>query len=118
MAKFYNKTSTPLSYSLGNGHSGIIPPHQWVTIPRNQEGSSTLMALCQKRQLVRVEAPEEAAPPTTIKALTEPVAPPASMSVAEVAPSPMLLTEVPIAPAVPPLEEKTAGFPRRKGGKQ
>jgi hypothetical protein len=118
MARYYNKTSTPLSFSFGT-HSAVAPAHQWITVPDELEGSASLVALVAKKQLMRV-ATAESAPASKPRTLTEPAASHKGIPAHEVVLSPVILTEVPAPPSGSSLEEEETsrgGAGRRKGGK-
>lgn len=79
MAKYYNKTRSPVSAPLRDGSSGYFAPKQWVVVTKEQEGSSALVHLTKKGILIRREekvSPSLPAPPVSPPRAPEPPKPP------------------------------------------
>jgi len=80
MARYYNKTRSPISASLRDGGSAYFPPKKWVTLTKEQEGSAAVVEYVRKGILARREArkPAVEGPPPPPKA-PEPPKPAASV---------------------------------------
>ena len=69
MARYFNKTRSPLTAPLRDGSTGYFASKQWVTLTKLQEGTAAVTHLVKKGMLIRREdkailhSPLAAAPP-------------------------------------------------------
>lgn len=57
MGDYYNATRGPLSATLTDGSALSLSPKKWVYIPAENEGSASILKLCEKGFLVRAKVP-------------------------------------------------------------
>lgn len=62
MARYYNKTRTPVSLTLRSGKAVSIPGKRWLVLEAEDEGSSSLAFHVSKGHLVRQEISTGALP--------------------------------------------------------
>lgn len=76
MAKYYNKTRTPLSATLRDGSTAYFAPKRWTKLTPAQEGAAAVIQLVKKGFLARradaVPAPVEVPKPEPAPAAPEP----------------------------------------------
>ena len=58
MASYYNKTSAPITVSLKNGDSAMIPPRKKLSVTVDQDGSPSLHAMVRRGFLVKLATPK------------------------------------------------------------
>jgi hypothetical protein len=57
MGDYYNATRGPLSATLTDGSALSLSPKKWIYIPAENEGSASILKLCEKGFLVRAKVP-------------------------------------------------------------
>jgi hypothetical protein len=56
MARYFNKTRSPLTAPLRDRSTGYFASKQWVTLTKEQEGTAAVVHLVKKGMLIRREA--------------------------------------------------------------
>lgn len=76
MARYYNKTTGLITVTLKDGAAAVVPPKQFLPVPREQDGSSSLRKAVSKGFLLRMEDPKPAPAPVEAPPPAEPVSAP------------------------------------------
>lgn len=76
MSTYYNKTRAPVTVSLKNGESAMVPPRKTLRVSRDQDGSGSLHACLRKGLLVRLRDADPVVEAAPVEAAAPEAAPP------------------------------------------